>query len=118
MRRYCCIMGVCCASARSFMGGRSLQDVRRPAVPWLGVLDQCRHMLTARRTVVNRRQMPDDAQLYELATRVGRRLLASKRRLVVAESCTAGWIAKVITDVPDSSSWFECGYVTYSNAAK
>jgi nicotinamide-nucleotide amidase len=62
--------------------------------------------------------MPDDAHLYDLATRVGRRLHASKRRLVTAESCTAGWIAKAITDVPDSSYWFECGYVTYSNAAK
>jgi nicotinamide-nucleotide amidase len=62
--------------------------------------------------------MPDDTQLYELATRVGRRLLASKRRMVTAESCTAGWISKAITDVPDSSQWFECGYVTYSNAAK
>ena len=62
--------------------------------------------------------MPDDAHLYELATRVGRRLLASKRRLVTAESCTAGWVAKVVTDVPGSSQWFECGYVVYSNAAK
>ena len=62
--------------------------------------------------------MPDDLQLYELATRVGRRLLASKRRLVTAESCTGGWVAKAITDVPDSSHWFECGFVTYSNAAK
>jgi nicotinamide-nucleotide amidase len=62
--------------------------------------------------------MPDDAHLYELATRVGRRLVASKRRMVSAESCTGGWIAKVMTDVPGSSQWFECGYVTYSNAAK
>ncbi len=62
--------------------------------------------------------MPTDAQLYELATRVGRRLLAAKRRMVTAESCTAGWIAKAMTDVPGSSQWFECGYVTYSNAAK
>jgi nicotinamide-nucleotide amidase len=62
--------------------------------------------------------MPDDAQLYELATRVGRRLLAAKRRMVSAESCTGGWIAKAMTDVPGSSQWFECGYVTYSNAAK
>jgi nicotinamide-nucleotide amidase len=74
--------------------------------------------LTAWRAVVNRPPMPDDAQLYELATRVGRRLLSSKRRMATAESCTAGWIAKAITDVPDSSFWFECGYVTYSNAAK
>ena len=38
--------------------------------------------------------------------------------MVTAESCTGGWIAKVMTDVPGSSNWFECGYVTYSNAAK
>jgi nicotinamide-nucleotide amidase len=62
--------------------------------------------------------MPDDAHLYDLATRVGRRLLSSKRRLVTAESCTGGWIAKAMTDVAGSSQWFECGYVVYSNAAK
>jgi nicotinamide-nucleotide amidase len=37
---------------------------------------------------------------------------------VTAESCTGGWVAKTLTDVPGSSQWFECGYVTYSNAAK
>src|SRR5688572_3224784 len=62
--------------------------------------------------------MPDDAQLFDLAARVGRHLLASKRRMVAAESCTGGWIAKAMTDVPDSSFWFECGYVVYSNVAK
>jgi nicotinamide-nucleotide amidase len=62
--------------------------------------------------------MPDDAQLFDLATRVGRRLLSGRRRMVAAESCTGGWIAKVMTDVAGSSQWFECGYVTYSNAAK
>jgi nicotinamide-nucleotide amidase len=62
--------------------------------------------------------MPDDVQLFDLATRVGRRLLAARRRMVAAESCTGGWISKVMTDVPGSSQWFERGYVTYSNAAK
>jgi nicotinamide-nucleotide amidase len=62
--------------------------------------------------------MPDDAKLFDLAARVGRHLYASKRRMVTAESCTGGWIAKAMTDVPDSSSWFECGYVVYSNVAK
>jgi nicotinamide-nucleotide amidase len=62
--------------------------------------------------------VPDDSQLYDLATRVGRHLFAAKCRLVTAESCTGGWIAKAMTDVVDSSYWFECGYVTYSNAAK
>jgi nicotinamide-nucleotide amidase len=59
-----------------------------------------------------------EPELYELAVRTGRRLHAAGRRLVTAESCTAGWIAKALTDVPGSSQWFECGYVTYSNAAK
>ena len=38
--------------------------------------------------------------------------------LVAAESCTGGWIAKVLTDIAGSSAWFERGFVTYSNAAK
>ena len=62
--------------------------------------------------------MPDDAVLFDLATRVGRRLLGSGRRMVTAESCTAGWIAKALTDIAGSSQWFDSGYVTYSNAAK
>lgn len=39
-------------------------------------------------------------------------------RLVVAESCTGGWLAKVVTDLPGSSAWFDRGFVTYSDAAK
>lgn len=39
-------------------------------------------------------------------------------RLATAESCTGGWIAKACTDLAGSSAWFECGLVTYSNAAK
>ena len=68
--------------------------------------------------MVNSLGMPDDALLFDLATRVGRRLHNAGRRMVTAESCTAGWIAKAMTDVVDSSQWFDCGYVTYSNAAK
>jgi nicotinamide-nucleotide amidase len=59
-----------------------------------------------------------DAELYHLAEDVGRRLLASGWRVVTAESCTAGWIAKALTDVPGSSQWVDSGYVTYSNTAK
>jgi nicotinamide-nucleotide amidase len=60
----------------------------------------------------------NDPELYELAARVGQKLRAASARIVTAESCTAGWIAKALTDVPGSSQWFECGYVTYSDAAK
>ena len=38
--------------------------------------------------------------------------------VVVAESCTGGWLSKVITDQPGSSAWFDRGFVTYTNAAK
>src|SRR5688572_30005954 len=62
--------------------------------------------------------MDSSLNLQKLATRVGRELLSRKLRLVTAESCTGGWIAKAITDIPGSSQWFEAGYVTYSNAAK
>ena len=59
-----------------------------------------------------------DAALYQLAESVGQRLLARHWRLALAESCTGGWIAKVVTDVPGSSGWFERSFVTYSNTAK
>ena len=45
-------------------------------------------------------------------------LLQDQKRLTVAESCTGGWIAKVLTDLAGSSAWFERGFVTYSNEAK
>lgn len=59
-----------------------------------------------------------DSDLYQLAERVGRGLRENGWRIATAESCTAGWIAKALTDVPGSSQWVECGYITYSNAAK
>lgn len=57
-------------------------------------------------------------QLYLLATQLGEHLLANDMLLATAESCTGGWIAKTVTDVPGSSSWFERGFVTYCNQAK
>lgn len=59
-----------------------------------------------------------DQELYRLAEEAGRGALAAGWRIVTAESCTAGWIAKALTDVPGSSQWVDCGYVTYSNTAK
>lgn len=59
-----------------------------------------------------------DRELRGLAETVARELLGARRRIVTAESCTGGWIAKALTDVPGSSQWLECGFVTYSNTAK
>jgi nicotinamide-nucleotide amidase len=44
--------------------------------------------------------------------------VASGVILTGAESCTGGLIAATITSVSGSSSWFDRGFVTYSNEAK
>jgi nicotinamide-nucleotide amidase len=62
--------------------------------------------------------IPSDGALAALSRDVAERLLAARRRLVTAESCTGGWIAKLCTDIAGSSDWFDCGFVCYSNAAK
>jgi nicotinamide-nucleotide amidase len=59
-----------------------------------------------------------DPALARLAARVGRHLLANRRSVATAESCTGGWIAKALTDIAGSSQWFTEGFVTYSNESK
>ena len=62
--------------------------------------------------------VPDDTELERLAARIGERLRAARDRVVTAESCTGGWIAKAMTGVAGSSDWFDCGMVAYSYEAK
>ena len=59
-----------------------------------------------------------DKGLGVLARSLGEALLSRGVRVACAESCTGGWISKVLTDIPGSSVWFEWGLVTYSNEAK
>jgi nicotinamide-nucleotide amidase len=59
-----------------------------------------------------------DAELAALARRVGECLRQRGWALATAESCTGGWVAEVLTGISGSSDWFDCGWVTYSNAAK
>lgn len=61
---------------------------------------------------------PTDADLQRLAEHLGDRLGAAGLRLATAESCTGGWVAKVVTDVAGSSRWFERGFITYTNESK
>ncbi len=49
---------------------------------------------------------------------IGILLTMRKKKLSVAESCTAGLLMKRITDVPGSSFYFHGGVVSYSNEAK
>ena len=53
-----------------------------------------------------------------LAEVVGEALVRTGRALAVAESCTGGLLAELITDIPGSSRYFTYGWVTYSNEAK
>ncbi len=53
-----------------------------------------------------------------VAKTVGEKLLAKGCFLSTAESCTGGLVAKLVTDVPGSSQWFERGFITYTNRAK
>jgi nicotinamide-nucleotide amidase len=60
----------------------------------------------------------DDEALAMLTASVAADCKLKGVRLVTAESCTGGWIAKLCTDLAGSSVWFERGMVTYSNEAK
>ena len=59
-----------------------------------------------------------DSELMQLSEQVGQALKVRGATVTTAESCTGGWVAKVITDIAGSSAWFERGFVTYSNEAK
>lgn len=50
--------------------------------------------------------------------RVAELCLAEGVVITTAESCTGGMIAVAMTDVAGASSWFERGFVTYTNTAK
>ena len=62
--------------------------------------------------------IPTDGELLELAMRVAAATQQQALMLACAESCSGGWIAKLLTDLSGSSAWFEAGVVSYSNRAK
>jgi len=53
-----------------------------------------------------------------LTAEVGGLLKSHGMLLATAESCTGGGVAQAVTEISGSSSWFERGFVTYSNLAK
>lgn len=62
--------------------------------------------------------MINNDEMTRLSIEVGKALIEKKSTLTTAESCTGGWIAKVITDIAGSSDYYHRGFVTYSNEAK
>jgi nicotinamide-nucleotide amidase len=62
--------------------------------------------------------MADHESIRKLAAALVAELTAGGKAVSTAESCTGGWIAKAITDIPGSSNVFGYGIVCYSNGAK
>ncbi|BDW10153.1 competence damage-inducible protein A [Polynucleobacter sp. SHI8] len=59
-------------------------------------------------------QVPLEQHVAKLA----QLLLSNHLSICTAESCTGGMVAAALTDLSGSSSWFERGFVTYSNESK
>jgi nicotinamide-nucleotide amidase len=53
-----------------------------------------------------------------LAEVVGEKLAQHNKTIALAESCTGGTLAKLLTDIPGASRYFTHGWITYSNSAK
>ena len=62
--------------------------------------------------------MVEDVGIRGLAESLVTALSDAGKTVSTAESCTGGWIAKAITDIPGSSAAFAYGIVSYSNGAK
>ncbi len=56
--------------------------------------------------------------ILDLAAQVGQALQTRGLLLTTAESCTGGGVAQAITEIAGSTAWFDCGFITYSNASK
>ncbi len=52
------------------------------------------------------------------AEQLAKMFLKTSSKLATAESCTGGGLAEILTRIPGSSTWFERGFVTYSNESK
>jgi nicotinamide-nucleotide amidase len=61
---------------------------------------------------------PGNPRFDQMLRKLAESLRTRNWTLATAESCTGGWIAKCCTDLAGSSTWFERGFVTYSNQAK
>jgi len=70
-------------------------------------------------TSVSDKKIPNsDSPIETLIEQLAERLIEKNLTLAVAESCTGGMLAQQCTSLNGSSKWFECGFVTYSNASK
>ncbi len=57
----------------------------------------------------------EDKSLQEV---IGQLLLQNNKTLATAESCTGGYVAHLITQIPGSSAYFKGGIISYDNGIK
>lgn len=57
-------------------------------------------------------------QMQKLVKKLSEQLQQAQSKVVTVESCTGGWIGKILTDQAGSSEWFSGGLITYSNESK
>jgi nicotinamide-nucleotide amidase len=118
--------------------GRRLSDLMQPgrnpavgtaAADWVIGIRICAHAATA--DEARRLIEADTAEIRRrlghvvfgereatLADAVAELLIAHRKTIATAESCTGGLIAKRLTDVPGSSAYMVQGLVTYADEAK
>jgi PncC family amidohydrolase len=61
---------------------------------------------------------PSLDQLRQLSQKLGKQLDEHRLTISLAESCTGGLLASILTDIPGSSHYVTGGVVSYSNEAK
>ncbi len=101
------VAGLSARDNQRLVAGNLARDVE--GRPLLGVVDRQRGY----QSVENGKR-----RLEDLSRRVGELLRAQGLVLAVAESCTGGGLADVLTDIPGSSDYFIGGVVAYSYEAK
>jgi len=55
---------------------------------------------------------------YLKAKKLSELLITKSKTMAVAESCTGGSLASSLTSIPGASTYFNCGFITYSNKSK
>ena len=56
--------------------------------------------------------------VINLTQALGEKFLMQNIILTTVESCTGGLLAAQLTNIPGSSTWFDRGFITYSNQSK
>lgn len=125
-----------CGAGESWIGSRIADLMKRGANPSVGTTvhdgivsvriyatgkpAEAGAMIEAMANTVRHRlgELIFSADQVALETVVVQALLSQESTVTTAESCTGGWIAMMLTNVPGSSACFKRGWVTYSDESK